>query len=51
MSTTENIPTMVTSANEWSAGWRASIREPMPINMMSAERMMLCLYEANIGRW
>ena len=43
ISTTENIPAMVTSASECSAGWRATISVPIPMNMISADRMIECL--------
>ena len=35
--TTENIPTIVTSAREWRAGCLANISEPMPMNIISAD--------------
>ena len=50
MSTTENMPMMVTSANECKAGCLDTISVPMPTNMMRADCRMLTLYEPSIGR-
>ena len=47
ISTTVNIPTIVTSANEWRAGCFATMSEPIPINMIRAEITMLFLYEGS----
>ena len=37
------MPMMVTNANERSAGCFATIRQPMPANIISAEMTTLCL--------
>ena len=50
MITTENIPTIVTSASERNAGCMANIRVPMPINMINADTIIELRYEASTLR-
>ena len=50
ISTTENMPMMVTSASDFMAGCLAKISMPMPMNMMEEERMMEFLNCDSIGR-
>ena len=47
MKTTLDIPTIVISASECRAGCLATISEPMPMNIISAEIMMLLLNEVS----
>ena len=50
MTTTTAMPTMATSASERIAGCWLTISVPMPMNMMTADKITLPLYASSLRR-